>query len=198
MPEENEKTLIDKCRKGDIHAFEELISSYEKKIFNIVYRIVGDYNDAEDISQEIFIKVFRSINNFKERSSFYTWLYRIAVNECMDILKKKKKTAAYSIDTPIQTEDDQIPREIKDYGESPEEKVERKELRNYIESALNSVTYEHRTMIVLRDIQGLSYEEIAEIVKCPAGTVKSRINRARKALKELLSDKKELFLDYSV
>lgn len=198
MPLENEKVLIDRCKNGEIQAFEELIRGYEKKVFNIVFRIIGNYDDAQDISQDIFVKVFKSIRNFKEKSSFYTWLYRITVNECMDIIKKRKKASVYSLDTPIESDGDQITRDIKDSSESPEEKIERKELRSYIEEALNSISHEHRVMIILRDMQGFSYEEIALITKCPEGTVKSRINRARKALKELLSGKKELFLNNKV
>ena len=198
MTKENESILIDKCKKGDINAFEELISGYEKKVFNIVYRITGDYNDAEDISQDVFIKVFKAIKNFKEQASFYTWLYRITINECMDKIKKKKKAIVYSLDVPIETEGDEITREVKDERELPDEKIERKELRSYIQAALNSISYEHRTMIILRDIQGFSYEEIAEMLKCPGGTVKSRISRARKVLKDLLNSKRELFFNSKV
>jgi RNA polymerase sigma-70 factor (ECF subfamily) len=198
MSKQNEKILIDRCINGDIEAFEELISDYEKKVFNIALRIIGNYNDAEDISQEIFIKVFKSIKNFKGNSSFYTWLYRIVVNECFDIAKKKKKVLAFSIDTPIVTGDDEVQRDIKDRSKLPEEEFENKELRKEIQKALNMISNEHRTMIVLRDVQGFSYDEISEMLKCPPGTVKSRINRARKALKELLSEQKELLLKQKV
>lgn len=198
MEKIKEKILIDRCKNGDVAAFEELISGYEKRVFNIIYRIIGDYNEAEDISQEVFIKVFRTIKNFKEKSSFYTWLYRVAVNECINVLKERRKIYAYSVDSPIKVEDDEIIREIRDDKESPEKRFEYKELRACLEDALNRISYEHRMMIVLRDIQGFSYEEIAEIMQCPTGTVKSRISRARKALRELLAENKELFLDYTV
>ncbi len=198
LSNQNERSLIEKSKNGDVKAFEDLISGYEKKVFNIVYRIVGDYNDAQDVSQEVFIKAFRAIGNFRGKSSFYTWLYRIAVNECMDAMKARKKTAVLSINAPVGDEDSGIAREIKDDGESLEEKVERNELRSVIEAALNRMPYEHRIMIVLRDVQGFSYEEIAGILKCPSGTVKSRINRARRALKELLLSDKELFLNRKV
>jgi len=198
MKEQSEQTLIKRCKDGELQAFEELISKYETKVFNITFRILGDYTEAEDISQDILVKVFRSIKGFKEQSSFYTWLYRITVNECMDAVKKRKKTVAYSIDSPIETEDDVIKREIQDSGESVEEKVERKELRKYLADAMNLISHEHRMVIVLRDIQGFSYEEIAEIIKCPPGTVKSRINRARCELKDILMKNRELILSKSV
>jgi len=198
MTKENEKILIDRCKQGEISAFEELITGYEKRVFNIVYRIIGNYDEAQDISQEIFLKVFKSIKSFKEKSSFYTWLYSIAVNECRDLIRKKKKVVIYSIDVPIETNNDEITREIIDDCESIEDKIERKELRGCIEAALKTVSYDHQVMIILRDVQGMSYEEIGQILKCPPGTVKSRINRARNALKEILINKKELFLKNKV
>jgi len=198
MNEQSEETLIKRCKDGDLQAFEELISKYETKVFNITFRILGDYAEAEDVSQDIMVKVFKSIKGFKEQSSFYTWLYRITVNECMDMVKKRKKAVLYSIDSPFETEDDEIKREIQDKGESVEEKVERNELRKYLAEAMNLLSCEHKTVIVLRDVQGFSYEEIAEIIKCPPGTVKSRINRARSELKDLLMKNKELFVSKSV
>jgi len=160
--------------------------------------MLGNFADAEDITQEIFLKVFKSIKNFNGSSSFYTWLYRISVNECIDLIKKNKKVIQFSTDAPINVNDDEIERDIKDTGRSPEEEYEIIELRKEIEKALNHLSQEHRTMIVLRDIQGFSYEEIAVMLKTPEGTVKSRINRARNALKELLKDKTEQFLKKTV
>lgn len=198
MTNDNEKLLIEKCKSGDIEAFEELIADYEKRVFNIAYRFLGDYSDAQDISQEIFIKIFKSINSFKGNSSFYTWLYRIVINECITASNKKKRVVVYSIDSSIDTGENEIQRDIKDTGKTPEEEYESREMRRCIGNALKYVSEEHRTMIVMRDIQGFSYDEIAEILKCPAGTVKSRINRARKALKELLGYNRELFLNEKV
>jgi len=120
------------------------------------------------------------------------------VNECRDLIRKKKKVVIYSIDVPIETNNDEITREIIDDCESIEDKIERKELRGCIEAALKTVSYDHQVMIILRDVQGMSYEEIGQILKCPPGTVKSRINRARNALKEILINKKELFLKNKV
>lgn len=198
MNQQSEQALIKRCKDGDLKAFEDLISKYETKVFNITFRMLGDYTEAEDVSQDILIKVFKSIKGFKEQSSFYTWLYRITVNECLDMIKKKKKTAAYSLDAPLETEKEEMKREIEDTGESVEDKVERNELRKYLAEAMGTLSNEHKAVIVLRDIQGFSYEEIAEIVKCPPGTVKSRINRARCELKDILSKNKELFLTRSV
>lgn len=193
-----EGELICKCKIGDIEAFEELISKYEKKVFNICLRILGNYGEAEDVSQDVFIKVFKYINSFKGNSSFYTWLYRITVNECMDLFNKKKKVIAFSMDEPIENGEEEVQREYRDKHESVEEKVERIELRKNIETGMQKLSIEHRTMIVLRDIQGFSYEEIAEMLGCPPGTVKSRINRARSHLKDILLEDKELFLNYKV
>ncbi|MGE5474974.1 MAG: RNA polymerase sigma factor [Ignavibacteriales bacterium] len=198
MKEQSEETLIRLCKDGNLQAFEELIKKYESRVFNITFRILGNHSEAEDISQDILVKVFKYIKGFKEQSSFYTWLYRITVNECMDVINKRKKAVVYSIDAPIETENDEIAREIKDNSESVEEKAERNELRKYLAEAINSLSSEHKTVIVLRDVQGFSYEEIAEIIKCPPGTVKSRINRARCELKDMLMQNRELFLSKTV
>lgn len=198
MTGQSEEILVNRSKIGDIEAFEELISKYQKRVFNIVLRIVGNADEAEDVSQEVFLKVFKSIAGFKGNSSFYTWLYRITINECMDFIKKRKKTAAYSLDAPLETDEDELKKEVEDKSESTEDKVERKEVREYIVKALMTLTAEYRSVIVLRDIQGFSYEEIAHILKCPEGTVKSRINRARSELKNRLSKNMELFAKYNV
>jgi len=198
MNEQSEQALIKRCKNGDLQAFEELISKYEAKVFNITFRILGDYTEAEDVSQDILIKVFKYIKGFKEQSSFYTWLYRITVNECMDMVKKRKKNSACSLDSPLEFGDDEVTREIQDSGESVEQKVVRNELRKCLADAIKLLKDEHRIVIVLRDVQGFSYEEISEITKCPPGTVKSRINRARCELKDILMKDRELFLSKSV
>jgi len=198
MNEQSEQALIGRCKNGDLQAFEELISKYEVKVFNITFRILGDYTEAEDVSQDILVKVFKYIKGFKEQSSFYTWLYRITVNECMDMVKKKKKDFICSLDSPLGIGDGEVAREIQDNGESVEQKVVRNELRKYLADAMKLLKDEHRIVIVLRDVQGFSYEEISEIIKCPPGTVKSRINRARCELKDILMKNRELFFSKSV
>ena len=153
-----------------------------------------NHDDAYDISQEVFIRVFKSIKKFKGQSSFSTWLYRITTNACLDELRKRKNNKnIISIDQEIQLEDGEVFRQIEDDGPTPELVAERNELREIIKEAISKLSDEHKEVIVLRDIQGFSYDDIAEIIKCPQGTVKSRINRARRMLKEILKNKVELW-----
>jgi RNA polymerase sigma-70 factor (ECF subfamily) len=191
----DEKVLIDECKRGDIEAFEQLIFKYQKKVFNITYRFLGDYNLAEDVSQEIFIRVFKSIKDFKGESSFYTWLYRITINQCMDMQNKNKKHFVQYLDSAAQNDEgEEFVIQVPSDRDLPEVEYQKKELRINVEKALMMLTQEQRAIIILRDIQGFSYEEISDILNCPVGTVKSRINRARDALKKVLFDKRELFL----
>ena len=194
---DREKLLLKKAKAGDMAAFEELIESYQRKIFNIALRIVGNYDDANDLAQEVLIRIFKSIRSFKEQSSFSTWIYRITTNVCLDDIRKRKNRKVISLDEEIRVEDGEMQRQIVSNDPLPEDTVERGELHDLVNGAISSLSEEHRLVIVLRDLQGFSYEEIARILKCPEGTVKSRINRARMALKNVLQSKRELlFEDY--
>lgn len=183
--DKNEYRLIKKCKKGDIDAFEELISEHEKRAYNIALKMLKNPEDAMDISQEAFIKVYKSINNFNLKSSFATWLYRIVVNTCLDFLKKNQ-TKVYHIDNPIKTEDGEITREIADIQTAPEVILERKMTRQLVHNAMDELDNIHRTVVILRDIQGFSYKEISEMLDCSLGTVKSRIKRGRDNLKSVI------------
>lgn len=188
----NEQLLLERSKAGDVDAFEKLIEIYQKKIFNLAYRIVGNYDDASDLAQEALIRIFKSIANFKEQSSFSTWVYRITTNVCLDEIRKKKNRRVLSLDEEIHVEDGEMKRQIMSDDPLPDEVAEREELRSIVSRAIDSLPEEQRVMITLRDIQGLSYEEIAEVLNCPGGTVKSRINRSRQALKNVLMSKREL------
>lgn len=192
---DREKLLLEKAKAGEIAAFEELIEGCQKKIFNIALRIVGNYDDANDLAQEVLIRIYKSIGNFKEQSSFSTWIYRITTNVCLDDIRKKKNRKVISLDEEIRVEDGEMQRQIVSSDPLPEETAERGELRELVNGAIRSLSEEHRVVIVLRDLQGFSYEEIARILKCPEGTVKSRINRARLALKNVLQSKRELLCE---
>lgn len=195
---DNEKILLKKARNGDIEAFELLIEDYQKKAFNVAYRMMGNSEDANDLVQEALIRIFKSIKNFKEQSSFSTWVYRIVTNVCLDELRRRKNKFTISIDEDIQLEDGNVKRQIESEGPTPEESLESKEIQDIVTKAIEELSNEHKTVIVLRDIQGFSYDEISDIMKCPEGTVKSRINRARKALREILKKQKELLSGYYV
>lgn len=195
---DNEKTLLKKARNGDIEAFELLVEDYQKKVFNVAYRMMGNSEDANDLVQEALIRIFKSIKNFKEQSSFSTWVYRIVTNVCLDELRRRKNKFTISIDEDIKLEDGNVKRQIESEGPTLEESLESKEIQDIVTKAIEELSNEHKTVIVLRDIQGFSYDEISDIMKCPEGTVKSRINRARKALREILKKQKELLSGYYV
>lgn len=188
----DEKLLISRSKAGDIEAFEELIEAYQKKIFNFAYRIIGNYDDAADLAQEALIRIFKSIGGFKEQSSFSTWIYRITTNVCLDEIRRRKNKKEHSLDEEVQVDDGQLKRQIMSEDPGPDEVYEREELRGIVKEAIDKLPEEQRIVITLRDIQGLSYDEIAEVLDCPGGTVKSRISRARQALKKVLSSKLEL------
>lgn len=175
-----EKALIAKCKNNDVNAFEKLISDYQKKVFNICYRYIGSYEDASELAQEVFIKVYKNISGFKEQSSLSTWIYKIAVTTCIDEIRRQKKHITVSID------DEEKKIEIPDYQGNPCEAVEKKEMKELVQAAIKDLNEDHREVIILRDMQGLSYEEISQILGVPIGTVKSRIKRARENIKEYL------------
>lgn len=190
---ELEKSLIHKSQQGDIESFEMLIKEHQKLVFNIAYRMLGNMEDAKDAAQEIFIKAYKSLHNFQGTCSFSTWLYRIATNTCLDALRKRKAYHHYSYDKPIETEDGEVVRNIPDTQNLPEDIVEKRELRKNIQHAINCLPEHHKMVIILRDIKGLSYEQIGDILECSQGTVKSRISRARNALKHVIKKDMELY-----
>lgn len=187
-----EKLLIKRSKSGDVEAFEQLIFDYQKKAYNIALRIMGNQEDAKDMCQEAFIRIFKSIEGFKEQSSFSTWMYRIVTNVCLDEIRKKKKHEAISMDSTFETQDGEMRFEVASDVDSPEEAYIRSEKKQTILRAINELNEEYKTAIVLRDIQGFSYEDIANILCCSVGTVKSRINRGRNILKDKLRAALEL------
>lgn len=194
MAELTEKELIAKCKKHDRDAFNILVQSYQSKIINLAYGMLSNQEDAYDAAQEVFIKVYRGMENFEQKSSFSTWIYRITVNVCNDILRKRTRTApTVSIYQNSEDEDDR-PIEIKDSAPTPQEHIEMTETQQLVRDALDELSEEYKAVITLYDLEGLSYDEISAVLKCPVGTIKSRLNRARKILKKNLSEKRELFL----
>lgn len=176
--------LIKRCQKGDVDAFEMLIDKHQKIAYNIAFKMLNNKEDAMDISQEAFIKIYKSIGKFNFKASFTTWMYRIVVNTCLDFLKKKKTT--YSLDDNIKTPDGEIKKEIADDKNTPEKIIEKKMTRQNVHDSIKKLNEIHKTVIILRDIQGFSYDEIAEITGTSKGTIKSRISRARSALKQII------------
>jgi len=174
---------------GEKSAFDKLVLKYQHKVFNLCYRFLGDYAEANDYAQETFIKVYRSLNKFKFQSSFSTWLYRITVNTCKNRLKSAEyryRRKMVRLDNPKESENGTYSIEMGDESLSPAAELEKKEKRRLIQQAIDSLPEEQKTVIVLRHIEDLSYEEIAKITGYNLGTVKSKLARARQKLKERL------------
>ena len=194
----DEKLLIEKAQSGDPIAFEDLIAIHQKNIFSIAYRIAGNQNDAEDMAQEVLIKIFKNLNQFKGNSKFSTWLYRVTTNTCLDMKKKIMKHSSYSLDQNLETDEGSISTEIQDNSPTPEQYAEQNAVQRAVNQAISNLNDQHKKVIILRDVQGFSYEEIADMLGCSVGTVKSRINRARAQLKKILFQNKELFDEFFV
>ena len=188
-----EMELIAQAKAGDESSFEQLIIQCKTRAYNIALRYMRNEDDALDALQESFIKVYRHLSSFKEESSFDTWVYRIVVNTCNDMLRKNSNQKI--TDSIFQNGDNDEERviEIPDRAPTPEEALEKKEKARILLEALEILSKEHKEIIVLRDIQGFSYEEIGEMLDCTLGTVKSRINRARLRLREILLEQNHSF-----
>ncbi len=175
--------LVKRAQKGDAKALEELLFAYEKRVYNISYRYMGNEADAYDMAQEALIKIYRRIKAFKGESSFSSWVYRITVNTCLDGLRKNKKNVV-SLESALESGASYSD----DKNDTPEEAVLRLEDQSRVQEAIGILSADHKSVIVLRDINGLSYEEVALILSVSVGTVKSRICRARQKLKEILTE----------
>ncbi len=173
--------LIERALEGDLPAFESLVSRYQTRIVAYAARMLSDHDEAEDVAQETFIKAFRSLDSFRGASSFSTWLYRIATNLCIDRARTKKRRPqqAYSLDEPFDRDDNSGTREIADFSEEPSRGVEREELRRQVRMTVAEMPDKLRAVLVMCDIQGMTYEQIAQVLECPIGTVKSRLFHAR-------------------
>ncbi|HZJ85099.1 MAG TPA: sigma-70 family RNA polymerase sigma factor [Syntrophomonadaceae bacterium] len=191
---ELDERLVKESLQGDKAAFEELVFQYQNKIYALSYRYMGNEQDAYDMTQEAFLKAYRSLRTFKGDSSFGTWMYRVATNVCLDELRRRKRRiVAFSLDEPLATQEgDELGKEIPDNSLTPDLIYEQKELSEYIQSQLNELKSEHKTVIILRDIMGLTYEEMAGVLDVSLGTVKSRLSRARISLRKKLGDRELL------
>lgn len=187
----DDRQLIERFLEGDQSSFERLVKKYQDRIYNTIYSLVGNQPDAWDISQEVFIKVYRSLPSFRRSSNFYTWLYRIAVNQVKDFFRKKKSEKLVSLERLGKEEKESLLSIFASTQRTALQELEAKELQELIQTALNSLSIKYRTIITLREIEGLSYNEIAEALGCSRGTVESRLYRARQEMRSLLRALKE-------
>ena len=187
--DEADEFLVAQAQRGDVAAFGRLVERYQDALFNGVHRMVSQREDAEDLAQEAFVKAFRGIGAFEGRSSFYTWLYSIAYNV---VVSHRRKVGSARHLNPVSLHagagEGGGGFEAEDNSERPDATVERGELHERLELAIAGLEDGHREVIVMRDIEGFDYQAIAEVLGCPEGTVKSRLHRARQALREQLKD----------
>lgn len=180
--------LVQRCQKGDLRAFEILVLRYQKPISRLVYRMVGQEEVVEDLVQDIFLKAFHMIKSFQRKARFSTWLYRLAVNTCLDYFKPKREFLSWD-GMPTDEEQgylQQMERRGSLAAATPEVNLSRKEMVQKLQEALDCLAPEDKTVVILRDLLGHSYQEIAEIMDWPLGTVRTRLFRARRSLQALM------------
>jgi RNA polymerase sigma-70 factor (ECF subfamily) len=186
-PVSEELTLVRAAKAGDIRAFEELVKRYDRNVFRIAQHITQNREDAEDVVQEAFLKAYGNLAQFQEQSKFYTWLVRIAVNEALMKLRRRRPERMVSLDQDIETEEDSMPREVADWSPNPEQQYNQAELKEILGKTIQGLPAGFRTVFVLRDVEGLSTEETAEALGLSVPAVKSRLLRARLQLRERLN-----------
>ena len=187
MDEDDE--TVSRCKQGDLDAYEELVRKYQKKMLNVAYRMVGSYEDACEIVQDAFVSAYKGIGEFEGKSRFSTWLYAIVVNLSRNRLKQLRTLGHHeglSMDDPVLTDEGSLSVEVASDDPPVDERLEQKELQRKVRDCVRALDGEYREVVVLRDINGFSYSEIRDMLRIPEGTVKSRLSRAREALKDCL------------
>ncbi|HBX23491.1 MAG TPA: RNA polymerase subunit sigma-24 [Desulfotomaculum sp.] len=180
------RLLVEKSQHGDTAAFGQLVEIYQNRVYALCYQLTNSHYDAQDLAQEAFVRAYKSMHGFRKEADFGTWLHRITVNQWINIKRRRKNEI--SLDANIKTNDGgELTMEVASDNETPEEAVERWEFNSLVKTAFKELSQEHRTVLVLREMQGYNYDEIAGIMNCSLGTVKSRINRARQQLKEKIT-----------
>jgi len=182
-----ENGLIEQCRQGDAQAFTQLVATHERMVFNLAARLLNDNEEAKDLSQEVFLQVYKTINRFEGRSSLKTWIYRIVVNQCHNRQRwwrRRKKDQGRPIEDLTAGEEAQLSASRPESG--PFEDLARREQARRLQAALEAISFDQRSVLVLREVEGLSCEEIAVALAMPIGTVKSRLARGREALRQEL------------
>jgi RNA polymerase sigma-70 factor (ECF subfamily) len=187
QPVSDELPLVQAAKSGDISAFEALVKRYDRNVFRIAQHITQNREDAEDVVQDAFLKAYSNLEQFQGQSKFYTWLVRIAVNEALMKLRRRRPERTVSLDQEVQTDEDTMPREVADWAPNPEQQYNQAELKDILGRTIQGLPPSFRTVFVLRDVEGLSTEETAEALNLSIPAVKSRLLRARLQLRERLS-----------
>jgi len=177
--------LVRRVQAGNAEAFEELVRRYERRVYNICYRLMGNESDASEALQDAFLRAYRFINKFEFKSSFFTWLYRIATNVSLSKLRKRDRLKTVSLDEPVNADGD-LRFEVPDYKYSPEEMAKQRILRDALRDAVSKLPEDYRSVVVLRDLEGLTNDEVGKVLNLSVAAVKSRLHRGRLALREKL------------
>src|SRR5947199_4306945 len=186
-PVSDEMAVVNAAKAGDVTAFEELVRRCDRNVFRIAQHITQNREDAEDVVQDAFFKAYSNLAQFQGQSKFYTWLVRIAVNEALMKLRRRRPERTVSLDEDVKTEDDSVPREVADWSPNPEQQYTQAELREILDKTIHGLPATFRTVFVLRDVEGLSTEETADALDLSIPAVKSRLLRARLQLRERLN-----------
>ena len=189
--------VVDRAQQGDMQAFETLVTTYEKQVYALVLGIVKDDTNAQDVTQDVFVKIHQRLGMFQGKSAFGTWLYRIAYNEALDFLRREKRHQALSFDDLKTSDEDDSHWDLEDTNYSISQNIEQNDLQRIVQESLMEVPEDYRLPLILHDMQRITYEEIAEQLNCPVGTVKSRIFRARKIFRSYVLRNRELFDGYA-
>ena len=186
--------LVSRAKAGESLAFQELVEKYEKRFFSIAFGILSNYEDAREATQEAFLKAYRSLNSFKGDASFYTWMYRIVHNVSIDISRRRYRKSEFGVEDMehIEAAYHNLDNVNKPLSQCPDAEFRRKQLRSYIEIVMKKLSPVHRAVITLREVEGLSYDEMSETMKCSKGTIMSRLFHARKNFKQLLEELEEM------
>ncbi|MEW6276123.1 MAG: sigma-70 family RNA polymerase sigma factor [Bacillota bacterium] len=178
------EVLIRKSQNDDLAAFEQLVNLYQQRVYSLSYQLAGNHADAQDLAQEVFIKAYLAIKGFRNEADFGTWLHRITVNLWLNMKRRQNLVPVVSLDEPVQTPEGEVYREVAAAGGDPEQFIEDREFSDCVRLALDELSSDHKAALILRDIEGYSYEEMAAILNCSLGTVKSRLSRARQLLRQ--------------
>ncbi len=184
--ERTEALLIADLCEGDETALAPLVEKYKRMVYRLAMQITKNHADADDVMQETFIKVYRSIRTFRKDAAFETWLYRIAVNEALNFVKRRERQRESTLETASEAEYEAITRYRAQIDNDPHAHAEKAELRHHVTEAVNNLSLKHRTVVILHEFEGLTHAEIASILNCSEGTVRSRLHYARKKLRTLL------------
>ena len=191
--EASDRELLERCRAGDEAAFDDLVLRHQQRAFNVAFQVLHDHEDATEVAQDAFVRIYRSVDSFRGECEFTTWLHQIVVNLALNKhrwWKRRGRQASVSLDSPVNTADGEVPLQIADNADPPDVQTVKAEFLELLSRRMDELPRKFRQVLILRNVDNLSYEQIAEVLNCSIGTVKSRIARARETLRESMKDER--------